>query len=181
MVVVSKMCGIAGVISKSGKNVVPTVRIMLSCMVHRGPDGAGIVADGQIAKSDSIAALDVEGIRGRNVLGHTRLAIVGGTCGAQPFQSCDGRFTLEHNGEIYNYKALRAGLEASKNWSHKLQTQTDSEVIVHILEENFEGSDLVEAVRKTVAMLDGVYALAIRDEVTGETVLVRDRLGVRQL
>lgn len=181
MVVVSKMCGIAGVISKSGKNVVPTVRIMLSCMVHRGPDGAGIVADGHIAKSDSIAALDIEGIRGRNVLGHTRLAIVGGTCGAQPFQSCDGRFTLEHNGEIYNYKALRADLEASKNWSHKFQTQTDSEVIVHILEENFEGSDLVEAVRKTVAMLDGVYALAIRDEVTGETVLVRDRLGVRQL
>src|SRR5438105_2068548 len=159
-----KMCGIAGVISKSGKNVVPLVRTMLSCMVHRGPDGAGIVADGRVTKSDSIKELNLAGVTGKSVLGHTRLAIVGGTCGAQPFRSCDGRFILEHNGEIYNYKALRAQIE--KNNRHVLRTRTDSEIVVHILEEKFNEGGLIEAVKKTVAMLDGVYVLAIRDEVT---------------
>lgn len=188
------MCGIAGVISKNGEDSVAKVRVMLGCMVHRGPDGAGIVADGRIVKSDSIKSLDMERLSGRSAIGHTRLAIVGGTCGAQPFRSCDGRFTLEHNGEIYNYKDLRAGIDQRKapdgTPRHILHTQTDSELIVHILEDNFnrintpnaKSSDvLISAIRMTVAVLDGVYAIVIRDEVTGDTVLVRDRLGVRQL
>src|SRR5688572_26807210 len=100
------MCGIAGILSKTGKNVVPQVGLMLQCMVNRGPDGAGLVADGQIRKYDSVSAFQSEykQVVGSNAIGHTRLAIVGGTCGAQPFTSCDGRFVLEHNGEIYNYK-----------------------------------------------------------------------------
>ncbi|HKU48823.1 MAG TPA: hypothetical protein VJP79_02635, partial [Nitrososphaera sp.] len=78
-------------------------------MVNRGPDGAGLVADGHIMKYDSVSALQSQfkQVSGSNAFGHTRLAIVGGTCGAQPFSSCDGRFVLEHNGEIYNYKTLR--------------------------------------------------------------------------
>lgn len=174
------MCGIAGILSKDGENVVPLVGSMLSCMVKRGPDGAGLVADGKIIKSNSIAAMQqqFQKVSGAVALGHTRLAIVGGTCGAQPFSSCDGRLVLEHNGEIYNYKKIRSKLEKR----HKFTTATDSEVIVHLLEDHMRRNNtLLGAIKKTVAELDGVYALAIQDKQTGETVLVRDRIGVRQL
>jgi len=173
------VCGIAGVLSKNGENVVPLIGVMLRCMVNRGPDGAGLVADDQIVKSDSINALqsDFQKVTGSSALGHNRLAIVGGTCGAQPFESCDGRFILEHNGEIYNYKKIRQRLEKR----HRFSTMTDSEVIVHLLEEHARTSSLLGAIRRTVAELDGVYALAIKDVKTGQVALVRDRIGVRQL
>jgi asparagine synthase (glutamine-hydrolysing) len=173
------MCGIAGILSKSGENVVPLVGSMLSCMVNRGPDGVGLVANGQIIKSNSIATMQsqFQKVSAKSALGHTRLAIVGGTCGAQPFSSCDGRLVLEHNGEIYNYKQIRKKLEKH----HKFTTTTDSEVIVHMLEDHLRKNSLLGAIKRTVAELDGVYALAIQDTQTGETALVRDRIGVRQL
>lgn len=173
------MCGIAGILSKSGENVVPLVGAMLSCMVNRGPDGVGLVANGQIVKSNSIVAMQsqFQKVSAKSALGHTRLAIVGGTCGAQPFSSCDGRLVLEHNGEIYNYKQIRKKLEKH----HKFTTTTDSEVIVHMLEDHLRKNSLLGAIKRTMAELDGVYALAIQDTQTGETALVRDRIGVRQL
>src|SRR3990170_1674104 len=139
------MCGIAGILSKSGDNVVPLVGAMLSCMVNRGPDGAGMVADGQIFKSNSVATMQPQFLKvsAKSALGHTRLAIVGGTCGAQPFCSCDGRFVLEHNGEIYNYKEIRKKLEKR----HIFSTTTDSEVIVHMLEDNFRKNSLLGAIK----------------------------------
>lgn len=173
------MCGIAGILGKSGGNVVPLVGAMLSCMANRGPDGAGLIADGQILKSSSIATMQAQfqKVSAKSALGHTRLAIVGGTCGAQPFCSCDGMIMLEHNGEIYNYKEIRKKLEKR----HDFSTTTDSEVIVHLLEDHLLENTLVGAIKRTVAELDGVYALAIQHLKTGETALVRDRIGVRQL
>jgi asparagine synthase (glutamine-hydrolysing) len=173
------MCGIAGIVSKNGENVVPLVGTMLSCMINRGPDGAGLVADGHIIRANSIAMMQpqFQKMSGKSALGHTRLAIVGGTCGAQPFSSCDGRLVLEHNGEIYNYKKIRKRLEKH----HKFSTMTDSEVVVHLLEDHLRQNDLLGAIKRTVEELDGVYALAIQDRETGETALVRDRIGVRQL
>jgi asparagine synthase (glutamine-hydrolysing) len=171
------MCGIAGILSKKGENVVPLVGLMLHCMVNRGPDGAGLVADDHIVKSNSISTMQLQNVSGKSALGHTRLAIVGGTCGAQPFCSCDDRILLEHNGEIYNYKKIRKRLVKR----HKFTTMTDSEVIVHLIEDHLRKNSLLGAIKKTVAELDGVYALAIQDKKTGETVLVRDRIGVRQL
>ena len=171
------MCGIAGILSKKGENVVPLVGTMLRCMVNRGPDGAGLVADDHIVKSNSISTMQLQNVSGKSALGHTRLAIVGGTCGAQPFCSCDDRILLEHNGEIYNYKKIRKRLVKR----HKFTTMTDSEVIVHLIEDHLRKNSLLGAIKKTVAELDGVYALAIQDKKTGETVLVRDRIGVRQL
>ncbi|MDQ3807293.1 MAG: asparagine synthase (glutamine-hydrolyzing) [Thermoproteota archaeon] len=150
---------------------------MLHCMVNRGPDGAGLVADDLVVKSNSISTMQLQNVSGKSALGHTRLAIVGGTCGAQPFCSCDGRIVLEHNGEIYNYKKIRKRLEKR----HKLTTMTDSEVIVHLIEDHLRKNSLLGAIKKTVAELDGVYALAIQDKKTGEIALVRDRIGVRQL
>jgi asparagine synthase (glutamine-hydrolysing) len=171
------MCGIAGILSKKGENVVPLVGSMLHCMVNRGPDGAGLVADDHIVKSNSISTMQLQNVSGKSALGHTRLAIVGGTCGEQPFCSCDDRILLEHNGEIYNYKKIRKRLVKR----HKFTTMTDSEVIVHLIEDHLRKNSLLGAIKKTVAELDGVYALAIQDKKTGETVLVRDRIGVRQL
>ena len=172
------MCGIAGILSKEGKNVVPLVGTMLSCMTNRGPDGAGIIANDYITQSNSFENLKYHRLSGSNALGHVRLAIVGGTCGQQPLRSCDGRLTVEHNGEIYNYKKIRTKLMKR----HKFSTQTDSEVIVHMLEEHFvRSSDLLYAIKKTVSQLDGVYAIVIKDEETGTIALVRDKMGVRQL
>ena len=173
------MCGIVGVLSKNGENVVPLVESMLSCIACRGPDGAAIAVAEQIVQTDSINDLRKHPISdSSSALGHVRLAIVGGTCGQQPFRSCDGRFIIEHNGEIYNYKKLRSKLESS----HRFVSQTDSEVIAHIFEDNYAKTrDLQSAIKKTVSDLDGVYAIVIRDEETGEIGLVRDVMGVRQL
>jgi asparagine synthase (glutamine-hydrolysing) len=175
------MCGIAGILSKKNENVAPLIGPMLSCIATRGPDGAGIAADNFVVQSDSPKNVEYQKLYGSSALGHLRLAIVGGTCGQQPFRSCDGRLTVEHNGEIYNYKQIRRKLLKLKH--HKFDTLTDSEVIVHLLEDHFTKSnnDLVYAIRKTVAELDGVYALVIKDEVTGTIALVRDKIGVRQL
>jgi len=173
------MCGIVGILSKTGENVVPLVGSMLSSIACRGPDGAAIATAEQIVQTDSVDNLHKHELRSSEAaLGHVRLAIVGGTCEQQPFRSCDGRFIVEHNGEIYNYKELRSKLERS----HRFVSQTDSEVIAHIFEDNYARTgDLQGAIKKTVSELDGVYAIVIRDEETGEIALVRDVMGVRQL
>ncbi|MFY9565607.1 MAG: asparagine synthase (glutamine-hydrolyzing) [Nitrososphaeraceae archaeon] len=174
----NKMCGIAGILSKKNENVAPLIGPMLSCIASRGPDGAGIAADNFVVQSDSPENVEYHRLYGSSVLGHLRLAIVGGTCGQQPFRSCNNRLTVEHNGEIYNYKQIRRKLLKH----HKFDTLTDSEVIVHLLEDHFaKSNDLIYAIRKTVAELDGVYVLVIKDEVTGTIALVRDKIGVRQL
>jgi asparagine synthase (glutamine-hydrolysing) len=174
----NKMCGIAGILSKKYENVAPLIGPMLSCIASRGPDGAGIAADNFVVQSDSPENVEYHRLYGSSVLGHLRLAIVGGTCGQQPFRSCNNRLTVEHNGEIYNYKQIRRKLLKH----HKFDTLTDSEVIVHLLEDHFaKSNDLIYAIRKTVAELDGVYVLVIKDEVTGTIALVRDKIGVRQL
>ncbi len=173
------MCGIVGILGKKRDNVVPLVEPMLSCIACRGPDGAGIAAEGQIIQTNTIGDLRKHVFQSsQTALGHVRLAIVGGASrGQQPFRSCDGRFILEHNGEIYNYKNLRSKLRG-----HKLTTKTDSEVLVHMLEDRFaKTGNLLAAIRKLVSDLDGVYAIVIRDEKTGEIALVRDVMGVRQL
>ncbi len=90
--------------------------------------GQRLPAAEQIVQTDSVSDLRKHPMsESCSALGHVRLAIVGGTCGQQPFRSCDGRFIVEHNGEIYNYKKLRSKLEIS----HRFVSQTDSEVIVH--------------------------------------------------
>jgi asparagine synthase (glutamine-hydrolysing) len=172
------MCGIGGILSKKNENVVPLVGAMLSCMINRGPDGAGIAADERSIQSDSFLNLRYQKLSGSSALGHVRLAIVGGTCGQQPFRSCDGRFTVEHNGEIYNYKTIRKRLIKR----HKFSTQTDSEVIVHLIEDYFlKENNLLYAIRRTVAELDGVYAFVVKEEESGRLALVRDKMGVRQI
>ena len=173
------MCGIVGILSKKGENVTPLIEKMLSCMRNRGPDGVGLATEDEIVYSNTFNKLFFSQTNAFNVLAHSRLAIVGGSCGSQPFLSCDKRLVLEHNGEIYNYRELRKSLETH----HEFKTSTDSEVIIHLLEDHYSKTDgnLLEAVKRTVFQLDGIYILAIKEQTTGNIILVRDGIGVRQI
>jgi asparagine synthase (glutamine-hydrolysing) len=91
----------------------------------------------------------------------------------QPFQSRDGHLSLLHNGEVYNHRELATELDDAP-----LTTGSDSEVVMRLLEQEYEGH-LEKAVRKVLPRLDGVYALAVTDQ--SQTVLARDPVGVRQL
>ncbi len=172
------MCGIVGILNKKDGNVTPLISKMLYCMKNRGPDGVGLATENQVIYSNTLDKLFFSQANGHEVLGHSRLAIVGGSCGPQPFMSCDKKLLLEHNGEIYNYKKLKNLLS-----HHNFITSTDSEVIVHLLEDHYQKTkgDLIEAIKRTVDQLDGIYILAIKEQSTGNIVIVRDGIGVRQI
>jgi len=144
---------------------------MLKKMEHRGPDTHGVYLDSDVMRADELDELR-EFLKGesRIALGHSRLKIVGKEKTTQPYLSCDGRLALIHNGEIYNFLKLRSLLLRE----HRIQTTSDSEVIVHLMEETYKG-DLLDAVRKVVGLLDGMYALAVTD---GRSIVVaRDPIG----
>lgn len=174
------MCGIGGLISLDSTNVIPLSKSMMISMNKRGPDGTGLFVDNKVYKYESPEKIICNSLNTRLVLGHNRLAIVGDRNHIQPFQSCDGKIIMEHNGEIYNYKNLKEKLKKD----HKFISNTDSEVVVHLLEHYYKEtgySDLLTAIKKTVANLDGIYALAIKDRNEDKIYLVRDRLGIRQI
>ena len=168
------MCGIAGIISSSQRQIGKELMQMLQSMQHRGPDGAGYVIDNTLRRGSRIEDLSLQGRKGYVGLGHVRLSITGEHSAFQPFQSDDGKLSLLHNGEIYNYKNIRADL---KN-PDAVQTNSDSEVILRYIEENYNG-DLTDTVKTLLHELDGVYALAISDG--NKTIIARDKVGVRQL
>jgi len=124
---------------------------MVSAMAHRGPDGAYLWSDGEIA------------------LGMRRLAIVDVAGGHQPVLSEDGAIVAVLNGEIYNYRELRRVLEAR---GHRFRSQVDTEVLPHLYEEY--GSGLV-------SLLRGMFALAIWDGRKERLLLARDRAGEKPL
>ncbi|BAS28873.1 asparagine synthase B [Limnochorda pilosa] len=142
------MCGIAG---GFGRPNAPTVERMLTRLHHRGPDDQGTWASAGI------------------VLGHTRLSIIDLETGHQPIASEDGRVVAVVNGEIYNYRELRARLQAG---GHRFCTQSDSEVLVHLYEDR--GPAMVEE-------FDGMFALVLHDRASGRLLLARDPLGIKPL
>lgn len=170
------MCTICGHFVRDGRIPSGDIYDMLKKMEHRGPDTHGVYLDGETARDDEIDPL--AGLlrrESRVALGHSRLTIVGRERTTQPFVSCDGKLTLIHNGEIYNYRKLRSLLLRG---DHKLKTTSDSEVIIHLLEETYEG-DLLDAVEKVCALLDGMWVLAVTD---GESVVAaRDPVGKKPL
>lgn len=168
------MCGIAGIVSPEERELGPLLQPMLVQMQHRGPDGAGFVIGEELQRKADVNDLDFTGHKSRVALGHVRLAITGGSTEYQPFQSDDKRLSLLHNGEIYNYRELADELDVEL----KSANSSDSEVVLHLLEEVYEG-DLAQAMRQVLPKLDGVYALAVSDG--KQTICARDRIGVRQL
>ena len=168
------MCGIAGISSKTNENVVLLLRDMLESIEHRGPDGVGIAAAGKVLFAKTVAELDWDLIKASSAMGHTRLNVVGGECGRQPFISNDERITLFHNGEIYNHQALRCYLE---NY-YRFTSHTDSEVLIHLIAKHYDG-DLLSALNNIIPQLDGVYIIAVSD---GEDIIIaRDVIGVKPL
>ncbi|MBN1840767.1 MAG: asparagine synthetase B [Deltaproteobacteria bacterium] len=169
------MCTICGHFVQNGKIASTDVYDMLMKMAHRGPDTHGICLDGKLVRANNIEELKEDLLNESHIaLGHSRLRIVGNEKPTQPYISCDGKLILIHNGEIYNYQKLRGLLYQS----HDIKTSSDSEVIVHLLEETYRG-DLLDAMRKVIGLLDGMYAIAVTD---GKSVMVaRDPIGKKPL
>ncbi|MCL6548711.1 MAG: glutamine--fructose-6-phosphate transaminase (isomerizing) [Alicyclobacillus sp.] len=160
------MCGIVGYVGS--RSVQDVVMDGLRKLEYRGYDSAGIAAlkDGQVCAVKSVgrlanleAKLAQEPIRASIGIGHTRWATHGRPSdeNAHPHVDCGGRFAIVHNGIIENYLSLRAELAGK---GHRFQSETDTEVIAHLLEDIYNGdvfSTLVEAVHR----LRGAYALVV--------------------
>jgi len=159
------MCGIIGYIGP--KSVVPVLIDGLKRLEYRGYDSAGIaVVDrgviqirrvkGKVKElEDSLRDAPAAGTYG---LGHTRWATHGRPSeeNAHPHMDCSGRLVIVHNGIIENYVALKAKL---RDEGHTFRTETDTEVIVHLVEKYYCGS-LEEAMRAAIGELEGAFAIA---------------------
>ena len=147
------MCGIAGIYHlETAKPVDPArLRAMLQPMQHRGPDGSG--------------EWTAPGVG----LGHLRLSIIDIAGSPQPMASDDEAVTLTYNGEIYNFRELRAELE---DRGHRFRTSGDTEVIIAAWRQ--WGPECL-------SRLNGMFAFAIHDHARGCLFLARDRLGVKPL
>ena len=160
------MCGIVGYI---GPGTATDILLEgLRRLEYRGYDSAGIavISDGELEIRRSVGKIiNLDGVireeplKGTTGVGHTRWATHGKPSeeNAHPHRDCSGRIVVVHNGIIENYRALRQDLV--KN-GHKMVSETDTEVIVHLVETHYAG-DLMEAVRKTLRELQGVYALTV--------------------
>jgi len=147
------VCGIAGKVTFDGEPVDATLLArMAQTLRHRGPDAAGCWTGG------------------RTGLVGTRLAVVDLSArGQQPMASEDGRFRIVFNGEIYNFRQLRAELEQI---GHRFRSATDTEAILRLYQES--GPDCL-------ARLRGMFAFAIWDAVEETLFLARDRMGKKPL
>jgi len=161
------MCGIIGY--TGSKQAAPVILSALRKLEYRGYDSAGMAVtnNGRIQYKKAVGKLvelenvteDGTNIRGNVGIGHTRWATHGAPTveNSHPHLSEDESFAVVHNGIIENYAELRKMLE-EKGVTFK--SETDTEVIPHLLQLNFEG-DMFSAVTKTVSMLKGAYALGI--------------------
>lgn len=175
------MCGIVGFTGK--QNAAPILLEGLKKLEYRGYDSAGIAVeqDGVISVSKvsgRIANLcekteDGKTLPGFSGIGHTRWATHGAPtdANAHPHMSCDGRFSVVHNGIIENYMALREELTAK---GYIFSSQTDTEVIVPLVEMYYDG-DFKAAVMKATSRLEGSYALGVLcSDCPGKIMAVRE-------
>ena len=145
------MCGIAGVVGGKAVRERPAVERMIHAIIHRGPDDNGVWS-GEEA-----------------VLGNCRLQIIDLHAGHQPLSNEDGSLWITFNGEIYNYRGLREGLLQR---GHKLATHTDTEILLHLFEE--QGAACLPQLR-------GMFAFAIWDRRRRRLFAARDRFGQKPL
>jgi len=160
------MCGIIGYIGN--ERVIPILLEGLKRLEYRGYDSAGIAFLDQNQIVRFRHAGKVRGLEehvGSNPsmsaigIGHTRWATHGPPTeeNAHPHVDCTGRIALVHNGIIDNYGTLKEQLSAE---GHRFRSQTDSEVLAHLIESHFNG-DLLDAVRTAVSKAQGAFALAV--------------------
>ncbi len=154
------MCGIVGYVGK--RQAAPLLLGALKKLEYRGYDSAGIALSGKtFAVKKCTGAVknlrDAAFLEGTCGIGHTRWATHGAPSERNAHPHVCGRFAVVHNGIIENYKALRAECEAR---GERFASDTDSEVVAHLLEFYFRG-DLIGALRQACARLMGSYALAV--------------------
>ena len=148
------MCGIAGFVDFSGIDRVDAplrLKRMTDAIVHRGPDEEGAYVDGFAA------------------LGHRRLSIIDLSSGQQPMGAAGGQVQIVFNGEIYNFREMRAELEGR---GHRFRTHCDTEVILN---------GYLEWGDDCVTRLNGMFAFAIWDGRKRRLFLARDRVGKKPL
>jgi glucosamine--fructose-6-phosphate aminotransferase (isomerizing) len=161
------MCGIVGYIGP--KRVVPVIIEGLRKLEYRGYDSAGIAvvtkdgkleirrAPGKLRNLEEV--IHKSPIEGTYGIGHTRWATHGRPTeeNAHPHRDCTGQIVVVHNGIIENYLELKEQLQRE---GHKFVTETDTEVVAHLVEKNSQGgAPLEDAVRKSLKELRGIYAL----------------------
>ena len=145
------MCGICGVLSRREPPAPEALTRMSRALAHRGPDGERVHVQGQAG------------------LGHRRLSIIDlSDAAAEPMTNEDRSLWLVFNGEIYNFRELRAALAER----HVFTSQGDGEVILHLYEERGD---------EAVAALDGMFAFALWDDRRQRLLLARDRAGKKPL
>jgi asparagine synthase (glutamine-hydrolysing) len=145
------MCGIGALLDPGGTTKPEAAGRMVEALRHRGPDGDAVRRAGPAT------------------LVHTRLAIIDVAGGDQPIDTEDGNVSVIVNGEIYNHRELRAGLEER---GHRFATNSDSEVVAHLYEEH--GTDCARE-------LNGIFAFALWDARAQRLVAARDPFGVKPL
>ncbi len=171
------MCGIVGYVGP--RKAVPILMEGLKRLEYRGYDSAGIALqepNGLLHEkfAGKISVLD-EHLAGRTFdsvcgIAHTRWATHGepNDTNAHPHTDCHGKIAVVHNGIIENYRALR---ELLGNKGHRLTTDTDTEVIAHLVEEYYEGN-LVEAVRTALSQVEGTYGIAVLSQDSPDEIVV---------
>ncbi|RMG77886.1 MAG: glutamine--fructose-6-phosphate transaminase (isomerizing), partial [Bacteroidetes bacterium] len=164
------MCGIVAYIGQ--KQAYPILIKGLQRLEYRGYDSAGIaLLNGKLnlykkkgKVNDLIASIGNQNVEGTIGIGHTRWATHGkpDDTNAHPHISGNGRLTLIHNGIIENYASIKTALEEK---GHRFNTETDTEVLVHLIEEiqDKENLPLEEAVRTALTQVVGAYAIVVLD------------------
>ncbi|HEX3036796.1 MAG TPA: glutamine--fructose-6-phosphate transaminase (isomerizing) [Thermodesulfobacteriota bacterium] len=163
------MCGIVGYIGK--QNAVPILIEGLRRLEYRGYDSAGVAfyenGNGNIVLRKAVGKLaNLESlIRGYNYeshlgIGHTRWATHGkpSEINAHPHCDCQGKVVVVHNGIIENYYSLKRTLASE---GHIFRSETDTEVVAHLIEKHLNNGSLIEAVKKALREVEGTYALAV--------------------
>ena len=147
------MCGIAGIFNESGTQVDRgALENMGRTIEHRGPDNFGVVTDGHVGMS------------------HSRLSILDlSDLANQPYRN--ENYILSYNGEIYNYRELRRGLEEERGI--KFRTTSDTEVLFHLL--------INHGIERCLSEIRGMFAFSFYDKQRDELILARDRLGIKPL
>src|SRR6187397_3012158 len=161
------MCGIIGYIGS--KRVVPVLLEGLRRMEYRGYDSAGVAvvspegislrrSAGKLANLEQ--AIRVEPVDGLYGVGHTRWATHGRPTeeNAHPHRDCTGRIVVVHNGIIENYLELKKELQSQ---GHEFKTETDTEIVAHLVEREMQGDGLENAVRRALTYMRGMFAIVL--------------------
>jgi glutamine---fructose-6-phosphate transaminase (isomerizing) len=179
------MCGIIGVVQKRG-NVAPFIHQALKRLEYRGYDSVGVTTienhklymkkdKGKVEEVHR--KLDLDEMPGSIGIGHTRWATHGipSMLNSHPHFDCNNEIAVVHNGVIDNFLELRKELSAK---GHKLKSETDTEIIPHMIEDYMkDGLDLVDAVKEVTRRIEGTYAIVVMTTKEEENKIVCTRDG----